>query len=71
MVIRRLTASNETHQLEDPEYLALDWNQILCPTNEDEQPKIRRPWRLCYDEEQKQLIVGDYYGVNVHTLSRY
>ena len=41
----------------------LKWNRILCPTKEEtEETKIRRPWRLCYDEEKKQLIVGGFRG---------
>lgn len=49
----------------------LKWNRILCPAeSEKEETKIQRPWRLFYDEEKKQLIVGGYLGeeVNVYTL---
>ena len=97
MVIRRFISSNETQQLNNPQYLSIDsddqvfvadtwnvrvilldsdlkWNRILCPTKEEtEETKIRRPRRLCFDDEKKQLIVvggllGE--GVNVYTLSR-
>ena len=47
----------------------LKWNQILYPRDEDteENMMIRKPLRLCYDEEDKQLIVlGDFdKGFNV------
>lgn len=51
----------------------LKWKQIICPTNEKEEKKIRWPHRLCYDEENKQLIVAGNtigQGVNVYTLNR-
>ena len=52
----------------------LKWNRILCPTKEEnEATRIREPFRLCYDKEMKQLIVGGYdrTDVNVYTLIRY
>ncbi len=106
-VIRRFVPSNETQQLNYPQYLSIDsddqvfvadtgndrvilldsdlkWKCILCPTKDEEERKIRFPWRLCYDEEKKQLIVGgaggiaftkvaandEDFGVNVYNLSR-
>lgn len=53
----------------------LRWKQILCPAKEEE-TRIRRPQRLCYDEDKKQLIVGgDSHsgsgdGVHIYTFSR-
>lgn len=49
----------------------LKWNRILCPTNNEN----ILPWRLCYDQEKKELLVGgrDLYlgdGVRIYTLSR-
>jgi len=86
MVIRRFFPSNETQELNTLRSLSLDsddrvfvadsgygrvilldsdlqWNRILCST-------IQGPKRLCYDEEKKQMIVADNYGVSVYTLSR-
>ena len=63
----------------------LKWNRILCPTIdlssnrivspaiEENRNRIQMPWRLYYDADRNQLIVGDFYsgeGVNVYTLSR-
>jgi len=48
----------------------LKWNRILCPTEEKEETRIQHPFRLCYDEGKKQLIVGGEGVVNVYTLSR-
>ena len=58
----------------------LIWNRILCPSkedhdeNEEEEKKIRRPLRSCYDERKTQLIVGGghFYlgGFNIYTLRR-
>jgi len=51
----------------------LNWKQSLCPTkDEKEETRIQEPWRLCYDEEMKQLIVGGFLGkiLNVYTLNK-
>ena len=45
----------------------LKWNRILCPSKE-KYTNTQQPLRLFYDEEEKQLIVGGYYGVTVFTL---
>ena len=44
--------------------------RVLCLTKDER--RVRRPQRLCYDEEMKQVIVGKFLGseVNVYTLSR-
>ena len=49
----------------------LKWNRILCTTREGKD-NIWLPYRLCYDEEMKLLIViGETAtGINVYTLSR-
>lgn len=52
----------------------LKCNRILCPTKEEEEEgaNIVQPHRLCYDEEEKQLIVGGTNflgeGIQVYTL---
>ena len=49
----------------------LKWNRILCPTRGESEEMISRgTYRLWYDKEMKQLIVGNFYGFNVYTLSR-
>ena len=50
----------------------LTWNQIICPTKEEQETIIGRPYRLCYDKEKKQLLVGGYLGkgINVYRLSQ-
>jgi len=54
----------------------LTWNRILCPMKEEEETKILSPWRLCYDEDKKQLIVGGFLslgegvGPSIYTLRR-
>src|SRR6218665_2456991 len=51
----------------------LKWNRILYPTNEKlEEQLIGGPWRMFYDEEMKQFIIGGFYRdhTNVYTLSR-
>jgi len=50
----------------------LRWNRILYSARgEKEEGRIRQPFRLCYDEEMKQLIVLGHNtsDVNVYTLS--
>lgn len=47
----------------------LKWNQIHCPNIEEmEETKVVDPWRLYFDKETRQLIVGgfDSNGVNVY-----
>lgn len=47
-------------------------SRILCTTKEeddDEETETIWSWRLCYDEEKTQLIVGRYSGLNIYTLS--
>ena len=58
----------------------MKWNRIVCPTFEEEagrkEEDVDKRYfeRMCYDDENKQLIVGgDSHlgqGVNVYTLSR-
>jgi len=52
----------------------LKWNRIICPTNELVENRIPSAFRLFYDKEQRQLIVGGYLylgkQLNVYTLSR-
>lgn len=53
----------------------LECRLILCPTKEEsEETRLRLPFRSCYDNEKKQLIIagGRQFreGLNVYTLSR-
>ena len=48
----------------------LNLNRTLSPTSEGKNTRIRGPWRLCYDKDMKQLIIGDFQGFQVYTLSR-
>jgi len=51
----------------------LKWKCILCPTKDEEELKICSPSRMCYVEENKQLIVGGVENIgitNVYNLSR-
>jgi len=49
----------------------LKWNRVLCTTREGKEGTWV-PFRLCYDEEMKILIVGGAVAgeVNVYTLNR-
>lgn len=49
----------------------LKWNRTMCSTeNEDEETTLPHPWRLCYDKENKQLIMGTIgCCVNIYPIS--
>jgi len=48
----------------------LNWSRIIYPAAEDDDDQaITSLWRLCFDEEKKQLIEGKYNGINIYKLS--
>ena len=49
----------------------LKCNRNICPTNETKESRITLPFRLCYDDEMKQLIISGSLGngANVYTFS--